>query len=120
ARVAELDRARATGDPIDTLIAGRALVDALTPDRAWSRTLEAREHALLVREAADLTPRLYRAGGVALHDRDGLRASLLAADRVEALARELAGSRPRVAPWDVLAWDEARGDLRAVDDSAGR
>ena len=105
--------ARAAGDPREALIAVRELLDARVPDSAWSHTLGATADTLLVQSRAPFEATLRAAGAVPLRDDAVTHALTLDA------AKLAPGSVPAVAPWEVLAWDDARRALRAVSDSAG-
>lgn len=103
--------ARASGDPREALIAVREMLDVLVPDPAWSRTLGATADALMLRSRAPVERTLRAAGAEPLRDDAVMRALTLDA------AKLAPGSVPAVASWEVLAWDDARRELRAVNDS---
>lgn len=105
---------RSHGDPRETLIAVRETLEALVPDRAWSHTLGAPEGALLLRRREEFERALRASGADVLRDDAVMHALTLDA------AKLAPSAIPPIAPWDVLAWDDARRDLRPVNDAAER
>lgn len=105
--------ARAAGDPREALITVREVLAVLVPDSAWSHTLGATLDTLVVQSREPFEATLRAAGAAPLRDDAVMRALTLDA------AKLAPGRVPAVAPWEVLAWDDARRALRAVNDSAG-
>ncbi len=110
------DEAAALPDaPDEALRAVRALVDARTPDPAWSRTHTHPDRTLVLRAAAPLVRTLLDGPARSLRDDAVLRARVLDPDAVRALAQSPIAAVP---PWSALVWTPSRHALRAVEDAA--